>query len=83
MRVDAAKWQPEGLLGPKRRPDRAAAMKQKDADARYTAMLRTSLEEARADPRPALSSEEAKQRMDSLKRKMSTSLDTALLARGR
>ena len=82
LRVDAAMYQAGGLLAAKRRPRQAAVMKQKDTDARYTAMLRMSLEEARADTRPALSSAEAEQYMDAVKDRLRQSLDTELRARG-
>lgn len=67
LRVDARRWDPEALIGAPRRPDRSAAMRLKEADARYAAMLRDDVLEARADPRPALSSEDAKARMDAIK----------------
>lgn len=82
LRVDAAKFHAGSLLAAKRRPRQAAIMKQKDTDARYTAMLRTSLEEARADTRPALSSAEAEQYMDAVKHRLRQSLDIELRARG-
>lgn len=59
LRVDAAHWDTIGEQPARRRPDRSTAMKLKDEDARYVAFLRTSVEEARADPRPSLSSGEA------------------------
>lgn len=67
LRVDAQRWDPQSLIGATRRPDRSEAMRLKDADARYTAMLRDAVLQSRADPRPALSSEAAKARMDAIK----------------
>lgn len=82
LRVDAAMFQAGGLLAAKRRPRQAAVMRQKVTDAKYTAMLRASLEEARAETRPALSSAAAKEHMDGVKRRLTTTLDDALRARG-
>lgn len=59
LRVDAAHWGDIDEQRVRRRPDRSAAMKRKDEDARYVAFLRASVEEARADPQPSLSSEQA------------------------
>lgn len=59
LRVDAAQWGAMDEQHARRRPDRSAAMKRKDEDARYVAFLRKSVEEARADPRPSLSSAQA------------------------
>lgn len=59
LRVDAAQWGAAHAQNARRRPDRSTAMKLKDEDARYVAFLRASVEEARADPRPSLSSEQA------------------------
>lgn len=78
LHVDAGQWDPKGILGAKRRPDRSAAMKLKDADARYTAMLREAVLEARADPRPALSSTDAKMRMDAVKAQHQATIDAAV-----
>ena len=74
--VDAEKWTAEGPYT-RRRPDRSAAMMLKEADARYTAMLRDTVLEARNDPRPALSSDEAAERMDSYKATLRKKLDAA------
>ena len=82
LRVDAAQWEADGLLGVRRRPDRSAAMKLKDADARYAAFLRDSVLEARADPRPALSSAAAKKHMDAIKATQRARLDAALQGKG-
>jgi hypothetical protein len=78
LRVDAALWEAQGDLGARRRPDRSAAMKLKDADARYVAFLREGVLEARADPRPTLSGDQAKQHMDAVKAKQRARLDAAL-----
>jgi len=59
------------------------AMKVKEADARYAAMLRESVLEARADPRPALSSDEAKAHMDAVKARYRTQFEAALHKGGR
>lgn len=75
--VDAEKWTAEGVHT-RRRPDRSTAMKLKDADARYAAMLREGTRKAMADPRPALSSTEAKKRMDAIKAEQRARLDAAL-----
>jgi hypothetical protein len=82
LRVDAALWEAEGDLGARRRPDRSAAMKLKDADARYVAFLREGVLEARADARPALSSDQAKQHMDAVKAKQRALLDAAVRGQG-
>ena len=78
LRVDAREWEADGLLGAKRRPDRSAAMKLKDQDARYAAFLRESVLEARADTRLALPSAEAKKHMDEIKAQQRARLDAAL-----
>ena len=78
LRVDARQWEADNLLGAKRRPDRSAAMKLKDQDARYAAFLRESVLEARADTRPALPSEAAKKHMDEIKARQRAQLDAAL-----
>lgn len=83
LRVDAAHWEASGTLGARRRPDRSVAMKVKEADARYAAMLRESVLEARADPRPALSSDEAKTHMDAIKARYRAQLKAALHKGGR
>lgn len=75
--VDLEKWAPVGVHT-RRRPDRSAAMKLKDDDARYTAFLRESVNEARADARPALSSAAAKKHMDAIKAQHRAELDAAL-----
>ena len=82
LQVDAAHWEAEGQLSARRRPDRSAAMKLKDADARYTAFLREGVLEARADSRPALSSVQAKQHMDAIKAQHRARLDAAIQGKG-
>ena len=83
LRVDAQQWEANDPLSARRRPDRSAAMKLKDQDARYAAFLRDSMLEARADPRPTLSSDEAKTRMDEVKARQRAKLDAALQPQGR
>ncbi len=78
LRVDAAQWEADGLFGARRRPDRSAAMKLKDADARYAAFLREGTREALADTRPALSSADAGRHMGAIKAKMQAELDAVL-----
>lgn len=82
LQVDAQQWQADGPRAGQR-PDRSAAMKQKDADARYTAHLRDALLQARADTRPALPAARAKQRMAALKAGQQAQLEAALAKRGR
>jgi hypothetical protein len=82
LRVDAALWEAEGDIGARRRPDRSAAMKLKDADARYAAFLREGTEEALADRRPALSAAAAKTHMDAIKAKQRARLNDALQGKG-
>lgn len=82
LRVDSARWEAEGPAS-RRRPDRSAAMKLKEADARYAAYLRESVEQARADTRPGLSSAAAKRHMDEVKARHRAQLDTALGKGGR
>ena len=73
--VDATSYE----LGERRtRPDRAAAMRVRDEDARYTAMLREAALEAQADTRPGLSHAETRHRMDQFKAKLQARLDVAL-----
>ncbi len=62
----------------RRRPDRTAALKRAREDAAYTEFLRQGIQEARADPRPALSSEEAARHMDLIKVSLQARLDAAL-----
>ncbi|HRF83065.1 MAG: hypothetical protein LCH59_05175 [Proteobacteria bacterium] len=78
LRVDAARWDAPSAAGTRQRPDRSAAMKQKDADARYAALLREGVLEARADTRSALSSAEARRHMDAIKAAQRARLDAAL-----
>ena len=79
--VDPEKWTATGMHT-RRRPDRAAAMKLKEADARYAAFLRDAVLEARADPRPALSAAEAKAVMDQYRDKRRGELPAAPGRRG-
>ncbi|WP_237348021.1 MULTISPECIES: hypothetical protein [Xanthomonas] len=81
LHVDAAQWDAEGGNA-KRRPDRSEAMKVKELDARYAVSLRTQTEHALADPRPALSSAQAKQQMETLKTQHRAALEAALAAKG-
>ncbi|WP_236726829.1 hypothetical protein [Xanthomonas cannabis] len=81
LHVDAAHWDAEGGNA-KRRPDRSEAMKVKELDARYAVSLRTQTEHALADPRPALSSAQAKQQMETLKTQHRAALEAALAAKG-
>ena len=81
LHVDAAQWDAKGGTA-KRRPDRSEAMKVKEMDARYAASLRTQTDHALADPRPALSSVQAKQQMETLKAQQRAVLDAALRAKG-
>ena len=78
--VDPDKWAPVGLHT-RCRPDRSAAMRLKETDARYTAFLRDAVLEARNDPRPALSSVEAKVEMDRYKADRRAELTAALANR--
>ena len=78
--VDPDKWAPVGVHT-RRRPDRSAAMRLKEADARYTAFLRDAVLEARNDTRPALSSVEAKVEMDRYKADRRAELTAALANR--
>lgn len=57
--VDTEKWAPIGLHT-RRRPDRSAAMKLKDSDARYAAFLRERTQHALDNTAPRLSVEEAR-----------------------
>ena len=82
LRVDAAQWEADGLFGVRRRPDRSAAMKLKDADARYAAFLRAGTEKALADKRPALSTGDAKKHMDAIKAAHRARLDAVLQGKG-
>lgn len=82
LRVDAEQWEAQGLFGAKRRPDRSAAMRLKDADARYVAFLREGTEQALADARPALSAGDAKKHMDAIKAKQRARLDAAIQGKG-
>ena len=82
LRVDAEQWEAQGLFGAKRRPDRSAAMRLKDADARYAAFLREGTERAIADRRPALSADDAKKHMDAIKAKHRARLDAAIQGKG-
>lgn len=78
--VDPEKWAPIGLHT-RRRPDRSAAMKLKDSDARYAAFLRERTQQALNDKRPALSAAEAKVVMDQYKDKRRAELAAALGSR--
>lgn len=78
LRVDAGQWQPQAVSGAQRRPDRSAAMKLKDADARYAAFLREGTLAALADARPALSVVDAKAHMDAIKGAQRARLDRVL-----
>jgi len=60
--VDAEQWAPIGLHT-RRRPDRSAAMKLKDADARYAAFLRERTQQALDNVGPRLSVEDARAEM--------------------
>lgn len=60
--VDPEKWAPIGMHT-RRRPDRSAAMKLKDSDARYAAFLRERTQHALDNPAPRLSVEEARAEM--------------------
>lgn len=62
----------------RRRPDRTAALKQAREDAAYTEYLRQGIQEARADPRPALSKEGAARHMDQVKAGLQARLNAAL-----
>lgn len=82
LRVDAAQWDAVGLIGARRRPDRSAAMRLKDADARYAAFLRVGTEKALADTRPRLSAGDARKHMDTVKAKQRARLDAAMQGKG-
>lgn len=81
LQVDAAHWDADDRPATKR-PDRSAAMKQKDADARYAAHLRDAVLQARADNRPSVPAARAKQHMDAIKTKQQAQL-VALAKSGR
>lgn len=78
--VDPEKWAPIGLHT-RRRPDRSAAMKLKDSDARYAAFLREHTQQALNDKRPALPSADAKVHMDRVKADHRSKLAAALDSR--
>lgn len=82
LHVDSARWEAEGPAG-RRRPDRSAAMKLKEADARYAAYLRESVQQARDDTRPGLSSAAAERHMDKIKARHRAQLDSTLAKGGR
>ena len=60
------------------RPDRARALKQLHEDSAYLERIREAVAEARADPRPPLSSTEAHLHMEALKTRLGDQLQTAL-----
>lgn len=60
--VDPENWTAEGLYT-RRRPDRSAAMKLKEQDARYAAFLRQGTVQAMANPGPRLSVADARAEM--------------------
>lgn len=60
--VDPERWAPIGLHT-RRRPDRSAAMKLKDTDARYAAFLRERTQQALANDGQRLSAEDARTEM--------------------
>lgn len=60
------------------RPDRARALKQLHEDSAYLERICEAVAEARADPRPPLSSTEAHLHMEALKTRLGDQLQTAL-----
>src|SRR5450756_2536204 len=57
--VDAVNYD-VGAAGPRKRPDRAAAMKDAHEAAAYTKWLKAEIQEAIDDPSPSISNEDAK-----------------------
>ena len=57
--VDAVNYD-AGAAGPRKRPDRAAAMKDAHEAAAYTKWLKAEIQEAIDDPSPSISNEDAK-----------------------